>query len=63
MKGKRRRCRQKKRLKTGVDFASSTLAVENKKASIRDCYKVIRGTPNDLTRLLDRPEQNVGIHY
>ena len=46
-----------------MDFASSTLAAENKKASERDCYKVIRGTPNDHTRLLDRPEQNDGIHY
>ena len=64
MQGKRRKGRQKKRwgdnIKkwTGMDFASSTRAAEDRNRLERDCCKVISGAPTtspangiDYTRL------------
>ena len=51
VKGKRKRCRQKKRWEdnikkwTGMDFATSTRTAENKDKMERDCCEFICGAP------------------
>ena len=61
MKGKRKRGRQKKRWEdnikewTGMDFASSTRAAENR-SNVKGLLQIHLLCPDDLPRLWDRIE-------